>query len=357
MPKLKLINLKEPKEALEAEYSQSNETLREILTKNELYSKIGSIAIGNFLIRAKETPIEACLMLGDVFSYLPREQTASDSISICIKTLKDKSINLNVNKSNFVSELKEMIEKSENIAKEQQVLIFGAQILDDDRYLSSYGIENASIIYLSLFSVPKKIRYVDSFDADIPPKVQLSNQGEKWRCVEPGIALEGFCLNGKCEACFKMVIHNFGFSLCDLYSKEIACPLCKAPFEISNWAVNNCYVRVLAMEKIKNEAVKRFKGDWYYADNEYISFSRSKLIDLKYVSIYLEASLHDGDLISELECAICLDTIMEGQKTAMRCGHKYHKGCLDAWKSKKQACLVCKANVATTLSTLSLQTS
>ena len=242
---------------------------------------------------------------------------------------------------------------SEWISTLRQTLIFNAQILEDERYLSSYEVKNESIIYLTVLSAPKMAKFVEIFDGDIPPRAQLSDEGEKWRCVEPGVCFEGFCLNGKCEACYQMVIHNFGFGFCDLHCKEVACPLCKYPFEVSYCAVNNCFVRVVAVAKT-DKAVKRLKGEWFYAKNEYLSFDRSKLINSSYSSVFLEVCLSRGDLVRELDCAICLDTLVEHQKQPMKCGHKCHKSCLADWKAKKQTCLVCSANIPSMLTTLEL---
>ena len=63
---------------------------------------------------------------------------------------------------------------------------------------------------------PKICKFVQEFDEEIPPKTNSADEGEKWRCVEPGVCFEGFCLNGKCDACYNKGIGNFGFGICDL---------------------------------------------------------------------------------------------------------------------------------------------
>ena len=42
------------------------------------------------------------------------------------------------------------------------------------------------------------------------------------------------------------------------------------------------------------------------------------------------------------ECLICLDEFNQGQQIIMiKCGHLYHKPCLDSWFLKKKTCPLC----------------
>jgi len=42
------------------------------------------------------------------------------------------------------------------------------------------------------------------------------------------------------------------------------------------------------------------------------------------------------------ECLICLDEFNQGQQIVMiKCGHIYHKACLDSWFLKKKTCPLC----------------
>ena len=42
------------------------------------------------------------------------------------------------------------------------------------------------------------------------------------------------------------------------------------------------------------------------------------------------------------ECLICLDEFKQGQQIIMiKCGHLYHKPCLDSWFLKKKTCPLC----------------
>jgi len=42
------------------------------------------------------------------------------------------------------------------------------------------------------------------------------------------------------------------------------------------------------------------------------------------------------------ECLICLDEFNQGQQIIMiKCGHIYHKNCIDKWFLKKKTCPLC----------------
>jgi hypothetical protein len=42
------------------------------------------------------------------------------------------------------------------------------------------------------------------------------------------------------------------------------------------------------------------------------------------------------------ECIICLNQFEKGQSlTLLKCGHIYHKSCLELWFNKKRTCPLC----------------
>jgi hypothetical protein len=44
----------------------------------------------------------------------------------------------------------------------------------------------------------------------------------------------------------------------------------------------------------------------------------------------------------DYECLICLDEFKQGQQIIMiKCGHLYHKPCIDKWFLKKKTCPLC----------------
>ena len=46
------------------------------------------------------------------------------------------------------------------------------------------------------------------------------------------------------------------------------------------------------------------------------------------------------------ECIICLNEIDRGQSlTLLKCGHIYHKSCLEMWFYKKRVCPLCDIEI------------
>jgi hypothetical protein len=47
-----------------------------------------------------------------------------------------------------------------------------------------------------------------------------------------------------------------------------------------------------------------------------------------------------------LECPICYDTISRG-KRVLKCGHAFHKTCVDSWIDRKGTCPMCRTQIKT----------
>ena len=71
-------------------------------------------------------------------------------MQIFVKTLTGKTIVLNVEPSETVEDIKNLIQKEEGVPKEQQRLISYKELMNN-KTLSEYNITNLSTIYLSLF--------------------------------------------------------------------------------------------------------------------------------------------------------------------------------------------------------------
>lgn len=71
-------------------------------------------------------------------------------LQIVVKTLTGKKIPLEVNSSDTIGDIKNMIHQKENIIPENQRLMFGGIQLIDDQTVSSYSIVDESLIYLVL---------------------------------------------------------------------------------------------------------------------------------------------------------------------------------------------------------------
>lgn len=69
---------------------------------------------------------------------------------IKVKTLTGAEINLNMEPSDKVIRIKELIEEKEGIPLSQQRVIFAGKNMNDDKTLEDYKIESGHTVYLVL---------------------------------------------------------------------------------------------------------------------------------------------------------------------------------------------------------------
>ena len=44
----------------------------------------------------------------------------------------------------------------------------------------------------------------------------------------------------------------------------------------------------------------------------------------------------------DVECSICLDTLLIGKNEKLICGHYFHTECIDTWFERKKICPLCR---------------
>ena len=52
----------------------------------------------------------------------------------------------------------------------------------------------------------------------------------------------------------------------------------------------------------------------------------------------------DKDSIEQKECIICYDDFKEIDTIILRCGHFYHRDCINQWFNYKETCPICRKN-------------
>lgn len=54
----------------------------------------------------------------------------------------------------------------------------------------------------------------------------------------------------------------------------------------------------------------------------------------------------DEDDSDDIKCIICIDTIEETEMRFVRCGHSFHRTCINSWLKVNNACPICRTVVA-----------
>jgi len=76
--------------------------------------------------------------------------TALFAMLIKVKTLTGKEIEIDIEKSDKISRIKERVEENSGVPPPQQMLIFGGRQMADEKSAEEYNIEGGSVLHLIL---------------------------------------------------------------------------------------------------------------------------------------------------------------------------------------------------------------
>jgi len=75
--------------------------------------------------------------------------TAHNTIQIFVKNLVGKTVTLNLLPNSTINHVRAVLQASEGIPPNKQVLIYAGKLLEDDRTLEDYGIKKESTLHLT----------------------------------------------------------------------------------------------------------------------------------------------------------------------------------------------------------------
>ncbi|GLJ51513.1 hypothetical protein SUGI_1095010 [Cryptomeria japonica] len=71
-------------------------------------------------------------------------------LSIKVKTLTGKEVEIDIEPTDTIERIKELVEQREGIPPLQQKLIYGGKQLNDEKTVEDYGLEGGSVLHLVL---------------------------------------------------------------------------------------------------------------------------------------------------------------------------------------------------------------
>lgn len=199
------------------------------------------------------------------------------SFPIYIKELTGKTLTIKLTIQNSIADLKEKVRAKTNIPTDQQRLLFGGKMLDNDRTLLDYNLSPQSTIHLVLRLRGGGPQMVDFNDFKKEKRVALTSEGPAWRTVAPGLNLKGVCKNDQCAASNQTVWIQRGISSYFNMNRECEtapCPQCKEfVTDVNNCGFYRCIFSVYGV----TEEGKEFSSlcNVRAPDNELLSFEDS----------------------------------------------------------------------------------
>lgn len=191
-------------------------------------------------------------------------------MQIFIRTLIGKTIELEVESSDTIHQVKKMIEDKGHQAVR---LIFAGHQLVDDKMLLDYNIQPQSTLHIVLFLRGGGCNAPDVTE-EMNSSVSIRQFGKNlpaWRNVNPGFYADGVCSNQKCEIYRQNVVCNIGINKTfDLEEVIPRCPKCNdSAIDCIVWGVSQCKFKLFIRKHGKNT---NEESNWQTVSNGYHDF-------------------------------------------------------------------------------------
>lgn len=264
---------------------------------------------------------------------------------IFVKPTNGKTFPIHCRSFDTISDMKKRIKEMLPISLDDQAIVFGKKVLEDDCTLSYYNIEKrATVILVPILHGGGEVpRFVNMENTDGVEIREFSDSAPDWRIVTSGLNVEGICKNSSCKAYNRRVLFRIGYGVFDLLreGKKCKCPMCKKIFLPITCGFHNCYYNWVG-HKIDQETddLKKYNGTIYkkvYNNFEYYNPEKSGDTEWSDLKIITVKSLNE-------KCTVCYKLVKETDTDAKinSCHHQYHISCFEKVKEiLKRDCPAC----------------
>ncbi|KAA6398213.1 MAG: putative ring and ubiquitin domain containing protein containing protein [Streblomastix strix] len=339
------------KPSLELIPQQRTDSMNEQLQRNQSMTNVGTGKSG--ILRLPKTE--------SMFNYSSQIQMPNlqqqDDMQIFVKIPNGKTLTLNINEGDSIKTIKEKIEDQVHYSLQQQMLIFGGKLLEDQQSADDYDIRQFATLKLELRLLggqpPKFFTHLSKVESMI--SLNWTTTAKDWRQVSPGISIEGRCPNDSCRAYSQMVIHSAGLSDFDFLKTEAHCPMCQKSFLPITPGFTSCMWRIFIKQKSGNV----IKIAWQKEGDQYKSFQEKdvKLMEYERLIInsreiaptqqkFINKEFKGGDeVVIPLicDCPLChqFQDARDEKVAVMKCGHFFHAVCIRNWADRGLKCPHC----------------
>ncbi len=178
----------------------------------------------------------------------------------------------------------------------------------------------------------------------------------EWRRAEPGLCLEGMCINVACRANGSMVIVNKGFTDFDVDREynDCQCPVCHKPVAPTKPGFSNCFWRIKAVNFHTKATLDTY---WTKTENDYFTFDADACGMTSFSSLRIFIRPFNEKYYSDIpvpvpkSCTICFQSIRREELHVLPCQKIIHKNCNDKWalEQRNMSCPFCDAQHPSTV--------
>ncbi|CAM9115311.1 unnamed protein product, partial [Laminaria digitata] len=274
---------------------------------------------------------------------------------IYVKTLTGKILTPQSELSDTIQDAKNQIRDTEGIPPEQQRLIYGGRTTKNYRTLSDCKIGEGSLLHLVLRlrgGGTPPVNFADVSDSGALKKRKFPKHAPNYRIAEPGLCLEGECVNSRCPAFGVMGVLNNAFNDYDLVrGASKPCSQCGDDVMPTACAFNNCAWRYEGQKAGERHTVV---GPWTTAGNDYHRFDQSEGVRWKRVflrvrevqPVFRRTKQARPSVVidhTDRKCTQCNERVESGDGKHLGCGHSFHAECIAGWEEEGVVvCPICR---------------